>query len=192
MKAGKDLWGTVSENLGGQPRPMSRLCRGTAAGAAAEVSKLGRSVATLPFGGALRPVWRVAGGDPGRGTCWQVITAIRARGEARTKDLAEGRASEMGCSAPREQPMWRWGTGVRGGQPSGSGRGSGVLALAPCVHMHRAISLCTDVSSFTLMQPQRLRPTRPPPPKIQRSRPVSSRRYCPPRPPNTAWAAVPA
>lgn len=62
--------------------------------------KAGRSVATLPFGGALRPVWRVAGGDPGRGTCWQVITAIQARGEARTKDLAEGRASEMGLSTP--------------------------------------------------------------------------------------------
>lgn len=90
----------VSENLECQPRPVSRLRPRTGAGAAAEVSKLGHSMATWPFGGALRPVWRVAGGDPGKGTCWQVITAIQARGEARTKDLAEGRPQKWDAQDP--------------------------------------------------------------------------------------------
>lgn len=86
----------------------------------------------------------------------------------------------MGCSGPIDQPMWSRGIGVRRGQPSGSGWGSWMLALKPRVQMHQTISVCTDVLSFALMQPQRLRPTRPPPPKIQRSRPVSSRWFCPP------------
>ena len=60
------------------------------------------------------------------------------------------------------------------------GLGTGCLLLS-CVQMHHTVSMCTDVLSFALMQPQRLlRPTRPPPPKIQRSRPVSSQWFCPP------------
>lgn len=56
MSMGEGWEGPVgdTENLECQPRPMSRLCRGTGAGAAAEVSKLGaawpRCPSEEPFG----------------------------------------------------------------------------------------------------------------------------------------------